>query len=38
VSLDYVGVRIPDEFVIGYGLDYDGYGRNYKDLYTVVQE
>jgi len=38
VKLDYVGMRIPDDFVIGYGLDYDGYGRNYKDLYTVVEE
>ena len=38
VSLDYVGICIPDNFVVGYGLDYDGYGRNYKDLYTVVKE
>jgi hypoxanthine phosphoribosyltransferase len=38
VSLDYVGIRIPNDFVIGYGLDYDGYGRNYKELYTVVED
>ena len=38
VQLDYVGITIPNDFVIGYGLDYDGYARNYKDLYTVVGE
>lgn len=28
----YVGMRIPDEFVVGYGLDYDGYGRNNAEI------
>ena len=37
-KLDYIGIRIPNDFVIGYGLDYDGYGRNYKELYTVTGE
>ncbi|MBN2697479.1 MAG: hypoxanthine phosphoribosyltransferase [Bacteroidales bacterium] len=36
IPLDYVGIRIPNKFVIGYGLDYNGYGRNFKDLYAVV--
>ena len=36
VKVDYVGFNIPDEFVVGYGLDYDGFGRNYPDIYTVV--
>ena len=31
----YVGFEIPDEFVVGYGMDYDGYGRNTKDLYKI---
>jgi len=34
--LDYVGITIPNEFIVGYGLDYDGYGRNYKDIYTLI--
>jgi hypoxanthine phosphoribosyltransferase len=37
VSLKYVGFEIPDKFVVGYGLDYDGYGRNLADLYKIVE-
>lgn len=32
--IDYIGLEIPDKFVVGFGLDYNGYGRNYKDLYA----
>jgi len=32
VSPDYVGFEIPDEFVVGYGLDYDGYYRNLPEI------
>ena len=36
LDLSYVGFEIPNDFVVGYGLDYDGYGRNLKDIYKVV--
>lgn len=34
-QIDYLGMEIPNNFVVGYGLDYDGYGRNSKDIYTL---
>ncbi len=36
MNLDYVGFTIPNDFIVGYGLDYNGYGRKYRDIYTVV--
>jgi hypoxanthine phosphoribosyltransferase len=36
IHLDYVGFRIPNDFVIGCGLDYDGYGRNLPSIYTLL--
>ena len=38
LNLDYVAFRIPDDFIVGYGLDYDGLGRELKDVYTLVSE
>ena len=38
IRLDYVAIKIPNDFIVGYGLDYDGYGRNLRDIYTVVEE
>lgn len=38
VKLDYVGFEIPNEFVLGYGLDYNGYGRNLPEIFTLVEE
>jgi len=36
LQLDYVGFDIPNKFVVGYGLDYDGLGRNLKEIYQLV--
>ncbi len=37
-KIDYVGIEIPNDFVIGYGLDYDGLGRNLKDVYVLDKQ
>ncbi len=36
LTLDYIGFSIPNKFVVGYGLDYDGLGRNLKEIYQVI--
>jgi hypoxanthine phosphoribosyltransferase len=36
LKLDYIGFAIPNKFVVGYGLDYDGLGRNLKEIYQLV--
>lgn len=38
VQLDYVGLEIPNDFIVGYGLDYNGYGRNLIDIYSVIND
>ena len=37
IKIDYVGFSIPNEFIVGYGLDYDGFGRNFEDIYTLIK-
>ena len=38
LPVHYVGFNIPNKFVVGRGLDYDGYGRNLPDIYQVVTD
>jgi hypoxanthine phosphoribosyltransferase len=38
VQLDYVGLEIPNDFIIGYGLDYNGLGRNLINIYSVIND
>ncbi len=35
LEVDLIGLSIPDKFVVGYGLDYDGFGRNLPDIYQI---
>ena len=37
IVIDYVGIEIPNDFVVGWGLDYYGYGRNFEDIYVIVE-
>lgn len=36
IKLDYVGIKVPDKFLVGYGLDYNGSGRNLEDIYVLA--
>jgi hypoxanthine phosphoribosyltransferase len=36
IHIDYVGISIPNDFIVGYGLDYDGLGRNLPDIYKIM--
>lgn len=35
-KIDYIGKSIPNDFIVGYGLDYNGIGRNLADIYTLL--
>ncbi len=36
--IDYIGMEVPNDFILGYGMDYDGYGRNLTNIYTLVED
>jgi hypoxanthine phosphoribosyltransferase len=36
IEIDYIGFEIPDDFIIGYGLDFNGFGRNLPSVYSLV--
>jgi hypoxanthine phosphoribosyltransferase len=38
LNIDYTAMSIPNDFIVGYGLDYDQQGRNLRDIYTLVSE
>ena len=38
LKIDYLGFNVPNKFLLGFGLDYDGLGRNLKEIYTLVGE
>ena len=37
IPIDYIGFEIPNNFVVGYGLDYDGFGRNLRSIYKLTK-
>lgn len=37
LDVDYAAMKIPNDFIVGYGMDYDGYGRNLPDIYTLYE-
>jgi len=37
LKIDYVGFSIPNKFVVGYGLDYDGLGRNLREIFQLAE-
>ena len=38
VPIDYCCLEIPNDYIVGYGLDYDGFGRNTKNIYTITED
>lgn len=36
-DIDYIGIKIPNDFIVGYGLDYNGYGRNFPEIYKIIE-
>ena len=38
LNIEYCAIEIPNDFIVGYGLDYDQLGRNLRDIYTVAED
>lgn len=38
LTVDYIGFNVPNKFLLGYGLDYDGLGRNLKEIFQLVED
>ena len=38
LKIDYIGFNVPNKFLLGFGLDYDGLGRNLKEIYQLVDD
>lgn len=38
LNIEYAAMEIPNDFIVGYGLDYNQQGRNLRDIYTLVEE
>lgn len=38
ITIDYLGFSVPNKFLLGYGLDYDGHGRNLKEIYQLLED
>ena len=38
VTINYLGFNVPDKFLLGYGLDYDGFARNLKEIYQLIED
>lgn len=38
LTIDYIGFTVPNKFLLGFGLDYDGLGRNLKEIYQLVED
>ena len=38
LNIEYAAMEIPNDFILGYGLDYDQQGRNLRDIYTVMED
>ena len=36
-NINYIGFEIPNDFIVGFGLDYDGFGRNHDSIYKVIE-
>ncbi len=38
ITIQYLGFNVPNKFLLGYGLDFDGLGRNLKEIYQLIEE